>query len=437
VTSSPSPDYNFNLASIVPHGAGTERVESLYSLTLRLAGRHSTTPNAFVALLGPLTGQHDRTRHDWVGQLHDTSFSGSGDESFAWVNFLERATGMQLGMTIAGRWGHTLTRRGSGSSRRKWCPQCLDDSLGDGDPYLHLLWTIGLVTACPVHGCVLETACPHCGHGRTATGRTSKRFAMHAPGVCGECGGWLGAHDPVDPAVPPRAVTPAADHAICVAAHIGGLLAEPLGEEESVQVGRTLTAAADRYFGGSMVKLADWIGLNKSTVHGWLKGDVVPELGRLVELAIKLRMPLRELMTGNTASLPDSLSEKSARLESYDRSAPNPHLKRAAMEALLDDDPGISVREMARRVGMNHRDAYVHDRNAVIEHSEVRRSVAADIRTIELAEAVEAVRECHSDLIEHGQPVTVRALREVLEDTRPGLSYADQQVLVDRALSTS
>lgn len=370
-----------------------------------------------------------------MAQLHDTSFGGHGSETVAWVRFLEQRTGLSgLDEMTVGRWGHTLTRRGSGRSHQKWCPHCLDDSLGSGQPYLPLLWSIGIVDACPIHGCGLESVCPHCGQGQTGTGRRTKRFAMSFPGVCAGCGGWLGAHDGARPDAPPRQVATASGYDVCVAAQVGGLLAEPLREGEFIDVSAVLRAAAKRYFAGSMVKLSDWIGLNKSTVHGWLEGCVVPELGRLAALAIKLRIGLRDLMVGKAEALPSSLSEPSAGLEGYDRSKPNPHLKRAAIAALLEDDPGISVRQVARQIGMNHRDVYYYHANAVRDHSRLGREVALDIRAIESADAVSAVQRKCAEENASGMSVSIRELREVVRDIDPTLTYVEQQALVNRAL---
>lgn len=62
---------------------------------------------------------------------------------------------------------------------------------------------------------------------------------------------------------------------------IGTLLAKPLQEDEEFGLHKVLRAAAQRYFSGSMVRMSERIGLNKSTVHGWLNGTVIPEIGRL------------------------------------------------------------------------------------------------------------------------------------------------------------
>lgn len=96
---------------------------------------------------------------------------------------------------------------------------------------------------------------------------------MDAPGVCGSCRSWLGLVNPRMPDSLPREIAFASDHDVCVARQISTLVAQPLAQNESIAVGYALTAAAKRYFNSSIVRLADWIGLNKSTVHGWCSGE--------------------------------------------------------------------------------------------------------------------------------------------------------------------
>src|SRR5690606_36895486 len=111
----------------------------------------------------------------------------------------------------------------------------------------------------------------------------------------------------------------------------------------------------------------------------------------------------RDLLVGNVAALPDTLIEKSANLRSYDRAAANPHEKRAGILALLDRDPGISARGIAREIGINHRDVYHHAGDEVREHTEITRTVAGDVPQIELAEAAAAVEATLDQCRDRGQ----------------------------------
>ena len=102
-----------------------------------------------------------------------------------------------------------------------------------------------------------------------------------------------------------------------------------------------------------MVGLAKWVGLNKSTVHGWLSGKVIPELARLVDLALKLHIGLRELIVGDVAALPASLACSSAGLDRRERQTPAPDAKRAMLETWVASADHVSVRGVAnsKRVG--------------------------------------------------------------------------------------
>ncbi|RZT97804.1 TniQ family protein [Rivibacter subsaxonicus] len=425
----------FTLAHLPLLGAGSSRTESLASYVLRLAHAHGYRPNDFIKLLAPLSGQAERDAGQWIGQFLDTRFSDEASVLACWVPLLEQLTGVSgLAVATLGTWGSLLTRRGSDAVVRQWCPHCLEDGHRSGGAHMHLLWSVGLVQACPHHGTELESVCPHCGAGRTPSGRPAKRFAMHAPGVCASCGGWLGTVDPRQPQASPREIPQASNHAVCVAEQIGTLIARPLGPEESLRVHCTLNVAKDRYFGGSMVELARWIGLGKSTVHGWLSGEVVPELRRLVELALKLRVPLGDLVRGCTDSLPLSLTSGSAGLKSYVRAEPRPDEKRADLRQLFETRPDLSIREMARLLGMNPRDVYYYEPELARAHSDARRMEQSEAREAVLDEAAQGVMTHLARVESVGECTTVRDLRAAAANEAPSLSYADQQRVVTEVL---
>ena len=425
----------FMLTSLDLEGRGTPRVESLKSLVMRLAGEHEYSTNDMVRLLASHSCLSSLPPTQWLVRFHDTAFS---DASVArdWLPVLQKLTRVDhLQEGILNSWGSLLGKnRGSGQWTTRWCPCCLEESQAAGRPYLHLAWSIGLVEACPVHKTQLESACHHCGAGRTASGRKTRRFAMHAPGVCGTCSHWLGTRDPGDPDAAPREVTPASDHAICVARQIGTLLARPMQEDEEFGVHKVLRAAAQRYFSGSMVRLSEWIGLNKSTVHGWLNGTVIPEMGRLAELAIKLRMSLRDIVTGRINDLPESLEVGSLGLETRERTECRADEKREALYAMMAADPEISVREMARELEMSHRDVYYHADNDARLHSRGRTGRHFEALSTELAAAEQAVVDRLYCTTGNSLDVTVRELRRIAADALPQKSYAVHQQVVHRAL---
>ena len=155
------------LHSLEPREFGTAGCESLYSYVTRLANSHEVPVNHLLRQVGPCAGQDLPRRKQFVDQFHDTRFGGANEAVGRWVTVLETATGMRgLSALTYSTFGRLLTGRGSGAARRQWCPCCLDEDLARfGDPHLRLLWTVGQVTACPIHGCRLESVCHSCGEG--------------------------------------------------------------------------------------------------------------------------------------------------------------------------------------------------------------------------------------------------------------------------------
>jgi hypothetical protein len=182
--------------------------------------------------------QHRRQQSNvkaYVDQFHDTRFGGDGPAVSSWIVALEAATGMPgLRALTYGSLGRVMSGRGSGAARRQWCPHCLDEALKVGEtPYLRLLWTVGHVTACPIHKCRLVSVCQHCGEGETPSGRKAKRMSMIGPGACGSCHGWLGS-TPIGGAGDRLEVPIASDEEVCIAQQVAGVLACPLADAEVI-----------------------------------------------------------------------------------------------------------------------------------------------------------------------------------------------------------
>jgi len=71
-----------------------------------------------------------------------------------------------------------------GKQKRRWCPVCYDRwSGGDYEP---LVWSIDLMTCCPVHECRMEHACHRCGAFQRTVSHLERRR------ICSSCGFKLG-----------------------------------------------------------------------------------------------------------------------------------------------------------------------------------------------------------------------------------------------------
>ncbi len=424
---------DFRLAELQLLGRGSALVESVKSYFMRLAQAHSYHTNDMVKLIGRHSALSHQCPKDWLGRFHDTAFTDVGVAE-DWLPAVAARNGItHLGEGLVASWGSLLGKnRGSGIWTTRWCGHCLEQSHRAGQTYLPVAWSIGIVTACPVHETVLETVCHHCGAGQTPTGKGTRRFAMHAPGVCGTCSEWLGTCDPRDPDQPPRRIALACEEEVRVAVQIGSLLERPMAQDESFGVHRVLTEVCERHFAGSITRLAQWVGLNKSTVHGWLQGTVLPEIGRLVKLASRLQITVRDLVVGCDDNLPNSLCEEALGLASRERSAPRGDEKRQALQEIFATESDVSVREAARRLEMSHRDVYYHLATEATKHSEDRRQVHGQVRDERDAKAQRAVFTRLAEVRNDPALVTVRELRASAASGSPTLSYAQQQATVHK-----
>ena len=70
----------------------------------------------------------------------------------------------------------------------QFCPGCL---ASDIDPYFRKSWRVAFNTTCPIHQCMLQDRCPHCGHG-VAFHRSDMKHAEYITAVslleCHYCG---------------------------------------------------------------------------------------------------------------------------------------------------------------------------------------------------------------------------------------------------------
>lgn len=219
-------------------------------------------------------------------------------------------------------------------------------------------------------------------------------------------------------------MTAATDEEVCAARQIGELVAKPLGEHEHLAVHKVLTEACQRYFGGSLVGLSRWVGLNKSTIHGWMSGAVVPELARLVELALKLRIGLRELVVGDIRTLPASLQALTAGLEARTRQTPDPVGKRARLQEWLVAGGVETIHGIAAELKMSHRDVYYYVGDAAQVHVATRREQAQAWRVEQLKAAQDRAAETLGRL-PAGVRGAVRLTRDTILAEYPKLTYSD------------
>ncbi|WP_080412438.1 TniQ family protein [Burkholderia ubonensis] len=117
--------------------------------------------------------------------------NGGGRTANAWILYLQplvaRRDLEQLTLLPIKRAVGNIT--GWLADSRRWCPKCLHEDLEQGTRiYERLIWSIGLVKACPVHHLELTDTCPHCGF------KHRHELDRHrVSGFCSRCRAWLGA----------------------------------------------------------------------------------------------------------------------------------------------------------------------------------------------------------------------------------------------------
>ena len=146
-------------SGVVPIGLGTAALESLSSYVIRVGNRFALpAPDLLRHALGQVPGVGRRRRLLAWGALN-----GAGPSVPAAVEGIAAVTGLVGGRRMSYMGLVRLLRlydRELVSPTRRWCPLCWGD---DDPPYDRKLWWLGLVDACPVHACLLETRCGNCG----------------------------------------------------------------------------------------------------------------------------------------------------------------------------------------------------------------------------------------------------------------------------------
>ena len=120
-----------------------------------------------------------------------------------------------------------------------------------------------------------------------------------------------------------------------------------------------LNEAARTWAHGNVDALARMLRLHPETLRQWCQGSA-PQLDSVLELACRLGVTPRQLLTGDRNAVHERLATYTARdAEGYDRLKP-PQVKfdtvrvRSVLEGTLasDEDPPPSLREVARRLGI-------------------------------------------------------------------------------------
>lgn len=327
-----------SLYSLSPVGIGTPYVESLSSYLTRLAEAH-------VVSVWQLIRHVSR-----VARCYPHRAKGLGKGSHRFLEALKAATCRKdLHRLTLCPLQRVISQLLVFRNVRAWCPACLEGWQTSGDPiYGYLLWTLRLVTVCPVHLCTLVERCPHCqSHFAplTTTGRV---------GYCSACFKWLGRSAPRPPA---QGLQEPDRYARWVAVSIGQLLAA-LPSLETHLLPATFEAnllcLLTQTEGATRASLSALAGPGIVAFSGWLSGRLKPSLDQLCRLCYRLELPLVLLFQGVPADwhgsrvFPGEL-HRSVKRKWQEPQSTKDELRRTLAVA-LHESPPPSVAELARRL---------------------------------------------------------------------------------------
>src|SRR5713226_4675791 len=176
----------------VPCEMGTIWTESLTSYVNHLGWVYRVSPRELVAqeLVPHVAASYSSPQLTAFCRQTAMSLNGNGGLAREWSTLLERLTGQaDLHLLTLYGWIGNLSSRGHLRAMPTWCPVCYAKWREQGFRiYQSLLWQYQVVSICPQHQRRLETRCPQCHRPQSVI--TVNRLQ---PGVCTQCGAWLGA----------------------------------------------------------------------------------------------------------------------------------------------------------------------------------------------------------------------------------------------------
>ncbi|MGC1463041.1 MAG: TniQ family protein [Terracidiphilus sp.] len=326
--------YLYSLPSI---GVGTAAVESFTGYVTRLAAAHAVETGVLVNT--ELLPRVPCTKGASIGGIPSkmpTAFfidafplNGIGERARAWVSVLERMTGVRgLDLLTLLPWSKTISCIHLLRTHRAWCPYCYGKQPGLADQHVYdrLLWTFQVVTACPVHGCPLESICPSC---------TKEQYVFAPrmrPGYCARCQAWLGRA--------PQCSINDRSESVRIAEMIGELLAASphlpsrFGLDRFGENMRTFRRCRQVH---SIIE--------RGNIRGWMKGNA-PRMDSLVLLSLHQNTSMLNLLTEPIVIEPRVTSHPAHAHYRVDGST-----LEAALRGACREDMPPSLTEIATRLG--------------------------------------------------------------------------------------
>src|SRR6266567_53812 len=352
-----------------PAGLGTSFIESLSSYIARLAGRHCLTTRSliiqkfFTSLEKPYLSE--QKRHDSITAFWKdaSTLNGANILTAEWVQVTEKLTLYpDLHLLTMLPWADVLSPKGLVRHSQAWCPFCYEEwNRGKAVVYNPLIWSLEMVSICPLHNIPLHRQCPY--------EDCNRLIPMLAPrsrvGYCPHCGRWLG-----------RSYTGEAISAATfldrddeewqqwVVAKVAELISSASQLQLPLQKDHFAKAVAtylDDVAGGNISAAARLLQVSRRTIRDWKNDEQTPQLSSLLRFCYLCGISPLHLLTesspaaeySNTSRITSAVSGHHA--SKHYRAFRIEKLK-CSLEAELQSDqyPPPPMSQVAKKLGYDH-----------------------------------------------------------------------------------
>lgn len=346
------------LHALQPIGEGTSEIESLLSYFCRLAVSHSVSTLALSRSIAQRIEHNVSPDFDW----HQRRLASICESAETWSAALAKLTAVsRLDHLTFLPWKDVISKSGlSIVTRGQFCPACFADDLAQNQaPYFRLVWESAEVSVCSRHGCPLERYCPHCGKDNI---RHASAYVV--PGWCTSCGEFLGKAGAETNDAPINRAARWTARQMDELVHAQQNLASTPTRSNLINAISQIIEEMDN---GQSAVFARRIGVAKSTIHNWLKGEGTPSLKASLKIAAHSGASLTQLLNGDLSTwvcpqvepqLVLNLPQPKARTRTVKRERNWAEIESKLREFLASPTP-ITVREAARRLNIDTRLLYL------------------------------------------------------------------------------
>ena len=351
------------LYRLEPIGIETPYVESLTSYIIRLADAHCVRPDVLITQeimhsLGKLENiKHNSKALYSLWARNAPMLNGTSQLSNDCVQVLEMLTQFSgLRFLTMMSWTNVIAQRMMLRNTQSWCPACYIDWRETGQLiYNPLIWSLKAVAICPRHRQPLSNTCPY-----ENCQRPQPFIAIGVRiGHCSYCNRWLGSVSKCN-RCDDTDVEQLKDKERLYwnATAVGDLIANApsimnMLERENVTL--AIKTLSERITQGNISYLAHRLGLSAETMNRWQRGADIPQLAQLLQLSFSVGLSLLQILTIESTSshvLSTTLANKySSIIKKGRHKGLNPNELRESLEKALLENPPLSLKEVALRLG--------------------------------------------------------------------------------------